>query len=132
MICWTQEYSVNNETLDEQHQELFKILNELAKYVERKQFQCVGKILTDLELYALFHFSAEENAMAKCSCPDLEKHKEEHEKFAVTMQGFKKMPIEESAEVCKEVLDYLLNWTTNHIKISDKAYGPYLIKKSQS
>ena len=124
MICWTQEYSVNNEVIDGQHRGLFKILNELDQCIEKKEYQRMSNILTDLEVYALFHFSDEENAMEKWGYPDFNKHKKEHEEFGTTVQDFNKKTLEESA-VCKEVLNYLLNWITNHIKVSDQAYTPY-------
>lgn len=132
MPAWTPEYSVNHNTLDDQHKRLFMILGRLSEAVQQKVVAMVGPILLELESYAIFHFSFEEHEMEKVHYPDLDGHKQEHEKFRKKVKEFQGQILGRDHQALKNIEDYLINWISNHIIGLDKKYAPYLASPDSS
>jgi len=80
-IVWKDEYSVGVKVIDDQHKELFRRVNKLFDDVSRGNVTTVLETLDFLNSYVIYHFSAEEQLMAKANYPELESHKNEHEWF---------------------------------------------------
>lgn len=71
-IVWCSEYSINKKSLDKQHQELFKIVDEINDFVKKVQnnFEKEDRdnfksIIFKLFNYIKFHFKNEEEFMEK-------------------------------------------------------------------
>ncbi len=61
MMEWKKEYSVGIFKIDEQHQEIFKILNRLATSIEEGQERkTLSNILSDVVKHFGYHFTDEE------------------------------------------------------------------------
>lgn len=129
MITWTPEFSVGSPTLDDQHKEFFRIINELSDTIERGNMGDASFLIAQLEIYRLYHFSTEEHEMAKHDYPALDSHKAEHEKFSARLKAFKEKLQKKDSVVFQEFSHYLQNWLREHILDIDKKYGPYLKAK---
>jgi len=132
MTPWTPEYSVNNNTLDDQHKRLFMILGRLSEAVQQRVGAMVGPILVELEAYTIFHFSFEEHELEKVQYPDLDNHKKEHEKFRKKLKEFQGQIMGRDQQALKNIEDYLENWIKNHILGMDKKYIPYQASSDSS
>ena len=67
MFKWKEDFSVNIKTIDEQHQELFRIGNSLYNIISIKggidRYDEIMKILYEMRDYAIYHFDYEEKLM---------------------------------------------------------------------
>jgi len=126
-LNWTNEFSVENTSIDEQHKQLFKIINDLhASMKEGKSKEIMVGLLTRLVDYTQTHFSNEEKLMEKYKYPDLIKHKTEHAKLITKVLDYQKNFNIKSAITSIDIMNFLKDWLTNHILVTDKKYAPYL------
>jgi hemerythrin len=127
LLTWSTEYSVEVESIDQQHQKLFAMLNELHDAMKAgKGTQTAPRILKKLVEYACEHFALEEALMAQANYPDLARHKAEHDKL--TSEVAKLMQDVESGKtvLSMKLLQFLRNWLQDHILGCDKKYVSYL------
>jgi hemerythrin len=135
LVKWSQKYSVEDATLDAQHQRMFEIMNALyaemrAGTLSHSQQQ---NILESLVQYGETHFRAEEDAMRACGYPDLPAHIAEHQRYrleiqrlAVQLAGDKHRTPDERENFPHELLNFLKAWWTKHIVHQDRDYIPFL------
>src|ERR1039458_7281820 len=82
LFTWSNEYSVEVESIDKQHQKLFETVNELHKAMKAgKGGLLTPEIVKRLAAYAQAHFAAEEGAMKRANYPDFASHRAEHDKL---------------------------------------------------
>lgn len=75
----------HNETIDNQHKELIKRVNDLYDAIEKGGDAAGEKAKESLEFltqYTVFHFQAEENLMKTTGYPLFTEHKKIHDKVA--------------------------------------------------
>jgi hemerythrin len=127
LLAWTEELSCGLAEVDEQHQRLLRMLNELHEAMLRKEGQkIVGGILARMNDYTIYHFSCEEGLMSRSGYPDLEEHIAEHEDFIQQVHKFQRQFDLGKFGLCIDILRYLSSWLLNHIMGSDKAFAPYV------
>lgn len=126
-LTWSNEYSVGVRAADNQHTNLFNILNDLHDAMKNGQGQkAASTLLRKLVDYTVSHFAAEEKLMESTGYPGLEVHRIQHK--ALTRQVGEFMARLEKGEraISLDLLDFLRDWLKNHIQGDDKAYGPWL------
>jgi hemerythrin len=126
MLVWSQEYSVNNSILDDQHKKLFMILNKISDIVQQGAGNIFYPLAIELESYTIFHFSMEEHELEEANFPNLESHRQEHQKFKDKISELKEKAFGLDTKSLLEIHAYLKNWIKNHIMVLDKQYVPYL------
>ncbi len=123
-INWKEYYSVGDYSLDAQHRQILKALNELFKATSNKSNQKIIKPLLDqLTNYALTHFETEERIMQEHGYPDFAEHKAKHDKFRQEVDNLRNRADSLSSY---DMLLFLKEWWINHIQGSDKKYAPFL------
>lgn len=131
-IEWDENYSVGVEELDEQHKQLFRMLDDLFDSVDTAvDSQTVSDVLAGLREYALVHFETEERYMSECGYPDLENHKWEHEQFRKKIDDLCSGGAARLEQVLTDMLDYLYGWLTTHTISYDKEYAPFVCSHQQ-
>jgi hemerythrin len=111
--------------LDEQHKQLFSLINELFEATETEwNSRAVLHAIEAMRDYALFHFKAEEKHMSECGYPDLENHKKVHEQFRGKIEELCSERKGRAGETFTHIIEYLYKWMTDHIISMDKQYGP--------
>jgi hemerythrin len=126
-LCWTQEYSVNIAVLDEQHQELFKIVNELDQAVRHGNGNtAIDPILHKLVHYALSHFLAEESLMRQHDFPGLLTHCSQHQMFRAKIADFLAEHRAGKADVPALLLLFMQEWLKKHVLKADQEYSSFL------
>lgn len=126
MTEWKEEYSVGVPGLDDQHKELFKLLDDLSDAIGSGKEVDVDYALTKLHVYALFHFSSEEHLLAKYGYDKLEDHSAEHSRFRDKVQEFRSRFANDKTRLATEVRDYIDEWIAGHILKTDKQYQEFL------
>jgi hemerythrin len=133
LITWTEEqFGTKISTADEQHQELFDLLNTLHETIPGGDREEISKQLDGFLDYVAMHFQTEEELLQKNGYPDFEAHKAEHEKLLTTAAEIQKGFKEEGKDLSQDSTAFVKDWLTNHIPTIDKAYGPFLNEKGIS
>ena len=132
-IVWNEAFSVGSQLLDQQHQQLFALLQKAADCIKDESPNNRGafhSILNEVCLYTSTHFRTEEALLKQCEYPDLEAHKAEHFVFLAQIS---ELNFAASQGVVRKVdlHDTLFRWLSHHILESDMLYSAYLKKTNK-
>ena len=128
-VKWTEDLSVGNKVIDEQHKMLIVHLNNLTKAIEHQLGpEKIGETLSFLIDYTDTHFSSEEQHMTAHSYPGLDAQKVLHEKFKETLNNLEEDFREEGAtpELADAIDTLLVNWLIKHIQGVDAEFVEFL------
>ena len=116
--------SVGVTALDEDHQRLVRLLNQFIQAVDDGEgVLVVDAIFGGLMNYAETHFVREEKIMEVCGYPDLDAHKEQHEKLAERVFECREAYMRTATEALEgEVREFLMSWLQDHILVDDMDY----------
>ena len=127
LISWSDKLSVSVGSIDSQHQELVKMLNDLNNAMGSGAADAVmGDILDGLIAYTATHFKHEEGLMQKHQYPKFAEHKKMHDDFVAKVVDTQQKFNAGQARVTIEVMMFLKNWLTTHIQRTDKELGAFL------
>ncbi len=121
-IIWKQGYTTGSPELDQQHREMFDMLNKLEDMIAQGVYEGpkVDAHLKSLGTYVTRHFSDEECCMEKAQCPMAQKNKQEHEQFLNKyVELTSKFSKHRSLQSLKEVHSWAESWTHEHIAFLD-------------
>jgi hemerythrin len=127
LFTWNDSYSVKVALCDQQHKNLFDIINRLADAMRMgKGDEIVSKTVGELLQYTRTHFTQEEALLKRANYPQLAPHQEQHKKFVADVEGLLQQTREGRAANSIQVLNLLRDWLVNHIQRTDKAYSDCL------
>jgi len=130
LIQWDNSFSVNVAEIDKQHQMLVTMINNLNDAMKQgKGKDMLASIISGLFNYAREHFATEEKYFDKFGYSAAATHKLEHKNFATKISEFKESFEKGQIALTIDVMNFLKDWLQNHIKISDKKYGPFFNEK---
>ena len=126
VIKWRDHYSVGVEQFDKEHMILVEMVNELFTMVrDKKGPNELDQPLSKLIQYTHDHFAAEEKALEEINYPQLEEHRQEHNKLKQDVATFHERVKQGDASVVAEFYSFLREWLLDHIVESDKQYTQY-------
>lgn len=126
-IEWREELSVNEGRIDDQHKEIFRIINDFV-FEKERDTKSVGlaEVLSKLTDYSLIHFREEERYMAERGFPGIKEHKRAHnyyiKKVALFNLNYSNLTPTDPEEVC----EFLVKWWINHILEMDLDYKRFV------
>lgn len=130
LIEWNEILSVKVKEMDEQHKKLIEIINNLNDAMKiGKSKEVIGDILSNLAKYITVHFTSEEKYMEKYNYPELPQQKKAHETFVAKITDYQKMFKDGKTVLSIEIMNFLKDWLTTHIKGTDKKYGDFFNSK---
>jgi hemerythrin-like metal-binding protein len=130
MFEWKPEYSVHIGSIDGQHQNLFRLAEELYAAMSAGQGKAaLCGVLSRLVQYCSVHFAHEERLMLAHSYPDLAAHQAEHAALTQKVLRFQSDFDAGRVAMTVQLLQFLKNWLQQHIAVSDRKYAPYQIEK---
>jgi len=126
-LQWTEEHSVYLPELDEEHQAMFRLLEELRHaFVEGAPAVDLESKLQRLASEVNVHFRHEERLMREASYPQVEWHKRQHATaraqlalLADSIRAGERASIFESLEA-------MAKWARDHTTVADRMAGAYL------
>ncbi|MBN1251511.1 MAG: hemerythrin family protein [Bacteroidales bacterium] len=129
-IKWTNDYSVDIQSIDDQHKTLFVMINDYYEAVRQKQSNqglkiLIGKLLN----YTNFHFKNEERYFDKFLYSQAESHKKLHQVYISKIEEVKNRLENNKMVLPVEVGTFLRDWLYQHIKVEDKKYSAFLKEK---
>jgi hemerythrin len=126
LFAWSDSYMVGIQEVDEQHQVLVSLLNQLhTAIIEHHGKATSREILDRLAEYTRTHFLLEESLMRLTHYPGFDIHKQQHEELIKQVQDLQHKLDEEKVAITFELLHFLKNWLAQHINESDKRFGAH-------
>lgn len=135
MIEWKSQYSVENQRLDEQHQKLFELVNEILEAMKTEKSRdavFIASVLKQLYEYTQYHFRSEENLFVGTGYPFVEEHIQAHRDFTGKV---KEMVADQnkigSSLNAVRIAQTANAWITDHVMRFDKGYALYIKRRKK-
>ena len=128
-IVWKNEFNIGNKAIDEQHQYLLSLLNELLENRRAMNISELKHVFNSLIHYANIHFHDEEQLMIKYKYPNFSEHKNEHRVFIDKLEALEVEFQLDNKHVSYDIIFFLYDWLIKHILVSDKDFAPFLYKE---
>ena len=134
---WTEKLAIGISSIDSQHKELFKHINNLV--IAIKEHRCKSEIdntIKFLDDYAKVHFSAEEKHMLEANYDGLEKQREDHRKYLAALAELKEQASRprvqgSSYDLSATTNQVVVDWIVDHILTIDMKFGEFLKQKGK-
>lgn len=127
---WTPAISVGITTIDDQHKKLISLINDVSDAMKaKKAAEVIGNVLQQLSDYTVHHFGNEERAFEKYSYPDKDAHMAAHRTYVNKINELIERNKKGELGISISVLDFLMEWITNHIMKTDMQYVPFFSDK---
>jgi hemerythrin len=125
MIYWKEDYRLNVSLIDEQHQRLFQIAEDIYNLLKSDlytdKYDKILSHLSELKDYTIFHFKSEEDYMKQIGYRKFLSHKVEHDDFISRINNIDLDKIDEDQDAyILELLNFVVNWIDEHILQKDK------------
>ncbi len=129
-IEWDDSFSIDIDEIDQQHQRLFGMINELADALHREPDKNVlRRIANELISYIDIHFTHEETYFNEFGYTEARQHKKEHAYFVQRVLEFMDGFEQGDLAISTDMVQFLSDWLVTHIKGSDKKYAPFLLAR---
>lgn len=129
--CWSEAYALGISTIDEQHKQLFLLINELHEAAKTGQGKLtLGKMLDHLIEYAVTHFSTEETMLRQHGYTGLAQHKAIHEHFKAKVTDMRREFELGRLALSVAVMAFLQKWLIDHIAGTDRKYADLVRRKA--
>lgn len=127
LFTWDESFRVGVEEVDRQHQRLVDLVNELHREMsKRRGLAVLERVLNSLVDYTEKHFAYEERLMRESAYPGFSQHKAGHDELTRRVREMQSRFLSGDNTLLAELLNFLSEWLIQHIKGSDRAFGPHL------
>ena len=127
-IEWTNDVSVGVSSIDAQHQQLFKMADELFEAGKNgKSKEKIGDLLGFLDRYTKQHFKDEEAYMKSINYPGLAEQEKAHQAFVNELTKLKGEFDKSGGNIAVIIgaNQMVVEWLTKHISGMDKKIGAH-------
>lgn len=130
IVTWDDDYSINVVEIDNQHQKMLELVNDLHSAVE----SCIDKEvlrakLSELVEFTDLHFSTENRLMEKHGFPGEEVHRREHRLLLAHLRELLHAVSNGKRPTFFSDYDVSTDWALTHIRDCDKNLGVFLNSK---
>ncbi len=121
---------LGNETIDEAHERLFQLINNLQSLGEiEKNYRIVAVgYLNQLAQYPATHFPNEEAVMEQIAYPDLSQHKILHEELRKAIVDFREQYLAGKCTLSAESFGSLRDWLQSHVQEVDADLEKHILR----
>ncbi len=120
---WNDSYTVKVQQLDDEHKQLFSIINQLHEGMKAGRGKDVMQsVLDQLLHYTEQHFADEEVLMKMVGYSWLQAHIALHRRFVKQIKSFCEDHHSGAASISIAMLEFLRNWLADHIMGTDHQY----------
>ncbi|MCL1882166.1 MAG: bacteriohemerythrin [Defluviitaleaceae bacterium] len=139
MALWNSSFETGNELVDNDHKEIFSLVEHVLTSSHLEKKDKVGIAINFLSDYVVYHFENEERLMKESDYPETEAHKKEHADFlAVAIELKDKFENNayylganndnNSLHLSMEINKTVVTWLTKHVMGSDKKLADHYKK----
>ncbi|MES9970434.1 MAG: bacteriohemerythrin [Candidatus Thiodiazotropha sp.] len=130
IVSWSEEFSVNVKVIDEQHQTMLDIVNNLHTAVEENEDkETLKQLLIELNEHTRSHFATEDELMKQYDYPGYEQHLHEHNVLLQHLGNIVESVTGGKDPTFRSDYDVSSDWVLIHIFKSDKDLGGFLNKQ---
>lgn len=131
MIINSEKLLTGIDIIDEQHQALFRLINNLDKFTESNE--SFRKSLLELQTYVSNHFKTEEEYMRYMSYPDYTHHKDCHNKFINNYKSLlvKLSAADEPLDLGEDFIKFIEDWIQEHYTNEDVKMAEYINSRTK-
>lgn len=120
LLSWKPEYSVGVESVDFEHQEMIRLINEIYEEMKsRKDPESMGQFMGDVHFAISAHFALEERLMREAQYPEYEAHKEDHEELLDRIRDMMDQFIADPESGFELLKEGLSDWFEKHFATFD-------------
>jgi len=124
---WNERYSTGIQVIDEQHRELFRIVDHLRQSLQQGvSGSAVEAMLQELIHSSERHFATEESYMGKVGYPDLTQHMSEHASMLTSLHELLAKFKESGQTMALMVPTFMEGWLKHHISDGDFGFVTFL------
>jgi hemerythrin-like metal-binding protein len=128
-FTWSDELSVGNHFIDNDHKKLIQMINNFHKAIqEGRGDEVICKVLHNLAIYTREHFKREEDEMVRIKYPMFAEHKKQHEQLLKQFSMLQNDFNNEKKISTTQIAEFLKGWLYNHILQTDKLLAIALSK----
>lgn len=125
-VQWDESLSVGVAVFDEDHRKLVALINHLHDGIVTGGGQtAMVTALDELVRYTVFHFSREEELMAKNAYPAFAAHKAEHDALVAKVKEYQEQLSSGRRAFSLELMSFLKDWLVKHIMGTDMQYRAF-------
>lgn len=129
LMEWGPDFVLGIREIDDQHKKLVSMVNQLNDAMKSgRGTDKLGEIFEALKEYTVHHFSTEEAYFEEFNYPGTINHVAAHKKLVNQVLDLEAKFKAGKAALSNDVMVFLKDWLTNHIKGTDKKYVPHLQK----
>jgi hemerythrin len=131
LITWSNRLECGVKVIDEQHQELVKLVNEMFNHVTGNDIQehnYFNRVIYEMVNYVKSHFATEERIMLLSEFEGYAEHKREHLLFIRTVVDNIRDYESGKRLTLSSFTKFLKDWILSHIAVMDKQYFEYFRK----
>lgn len=130
LLVWEDRFSVGVREFDQHHKILFEMINSLIIAQEDgRDTNVIGNTLEQLQLYTVFHFTAEEAMLKHFNFEGLDEHRTEHATLLGQVEAYQKLLIDGQDISIDEMLVFVSDWLLDHTLGMDQLYSKHLSGK---
>ncbi len=118
LLQWKPEYSVGDESMDAEHQEMIDLINEIYEQLGSdpdQVEQCLGDIFSTVSM----HFALEERLMRKSNYAEYQAHKDDHEELLDQIRDLMDDFAADSSSGAVRLEKSLSDWFASHFSTFD-------------
>lgn len=133
MILWDKKYEIGVRSIDEQHQNLVRLINKVELLLQDAEqgidiYDDLLAVVTEIKEYTVYHFRYEEKLFHQFHYEFEEEHKKEHDDLIQAVENLDLSGMDENQlEFGKGLVKFLVSWLFRHIGGSDFLYRDMLI-----
>jgi methyl-accepting chemotaxis protein len=130
-VRWSEDLKVDVPIFDRHHQSLLGLVDKLYQALKTdKTHESLMGIFDELLHYTSYHFGAEEAAFEEFGYPDCDSHKDLHKALVLKALELREDLQHGKPMVAVEVMEFLRDWVTQHIKGCDRLYSAFFSDKA--
>jgi hemerythrin-like metal-binding protein len=124
---WSDRYALGVEVIDQQHQRLFRLIDQLAWGIQQGNAEpALQSVFDELSDYTKTHFQTEEQLMAESGFPGGAGHREKHRGLEASLADLVAKASRGEPWVSLETMNFLRQWLYHHIDDTDRQLAVHL------
>jgi hemerythrin-like metal-binding protein len=129
-VRWSPDYAVDVPQFDGHHKKLFALVDKLYQVMRTgATTEHLKEVFDELLAYTGYHFSAEEAAFDHFGYPQCDTHKVQHAELVREATRLRQDLEAGKTMVAVDVMEFLRDWLTRHIKGCDRLYSEFFADK---
>lgn len=126
LMDWDPRLETGHPEIDRDHREFLDLLNDYYRQMQSGQGKdSVSAMLTKLKAHFDPHLALEEREMSRTGYPDLDPHRQAHQRFLADLDGLVRQDAA-GQDVSIQALTFISQWLGDHTLKYDKAFAQFL------